>query len=416
MVVFYTMDNDNEIDIEVLIENIIDYNSLLRENNIDIFDKVECDNVFDKELISKGFWLGDSDQRYSYLVDKTREKLRSFIFPLIKDETYNINKSLTGRFRVGLFINHPVNFDGSVDTMFDGHPQKIIIDDETQTTCEFNSENYRYCVITYTITGEDVDMTITNSSNTKYVLKKEYVKDIVEGSFENYHIVEAEGGCIISNKANSSNDIWTNWDNRLAFGMNINTTPVPLRVKSQLLVDGTCIVRNQGNQNYNRWGFHVYEAYGKNNYDRITMLMNKHDNEINKKVAELYYYTGANHYASSYAWYRLGSDVKNHSFMFDRDTFVAYGISDLRNVMTLARISPSNDLITTYNTVAEADVHYEPESNAENNAKCLLYIALRNAENGSMFYDIDRDKIVVKVNNVWCDMDVTPVPVGTYNF
>ena len=416
MVVFYTMDNDNEIDIEVLIENIIDYNSLLRENNIDIFDKVECDNVFDKELISKGFWLGDNNQKYSYLVDKTREELRSFIFPLIKDETYNINKSLTGRFRVGLFINHPVNFDGSVDTVFDGHPQKIIIDDETQTTCEFNSENYRYCVITYTITGEDVDMTITNSSNTKYVLKKEYVKDIVEGSFENYHIVEAEGGCIISNKANSSNDIWTNWDNRLAFGMNINTTPVPLRVKSQLLVDGTCIVRNQGNQNYNRWGFHVYEAYGKNNYDRITMLMNKHDNEINKKVAELYYYTGANHYASSYAWYRLGSDVKNHSFMFDRDTFVAYGISDLRNVMTLARISPSNDLITTYNTVAEADAHYEPESNAENNAKCLLYIALRNAENGSMFYDIDRDKIVVKVNNVWCDMDVTPVPVGTYNF
>lgn len=405
MVVFYTSIGE-EIDIDCIVEHSVDYNSYLRENNIDIFDAIHTDNLFDESMIVNGAYIGGSSVHYNYYWANNNHD-RCLILPLMCNETYTLTKTNSDRFRVVLFADYPVICDNTEATFFGSHPQKVIIDDDTANTCTFDSEDYRYCVCLFTVTGLDASFTITNTSNIKYKLKKQYISEF---------LTTTNGGYILKDNANSSNVIWSNWDGRLAYGMNTTTAPVPVWVKSQLLTDGTIIAKNSGNQNYNRWGCHIFEGYGTNNYDRITMLLNKHDNEISKKVAELYYYTGSSHYASSYAWFRIGSDVQKHSFMFDRDTFVAYGISDLRNVMTLARISPTNDLITTYETVADADAAYEPETYPDSNSKCLLYIALKNAQNGSMFYDTDRNKIVVKVNGAWCDMNVTPVSNGTYNF
>ncbi len=401
-----------KINVKVKVINRFNIDNIIDVNNTNFFEKIKAENLYDKSMILNDFAC--AIQGYlSYVT-----KCRTLKFTLIPDNTYTIRKiGNSNRFRLWLFNYKPKKYESgdSLDNFLQSHPSKIIIDDNAATEVSFDSEKYKYAFLTYTTNNEDCSFEITNSSGTKYQLNKEFIVNYLnELKIDN--IQKIDGGYIFEDDINSSNEIWTQWDSRLAFGMTPSLAPVPLRIKSQLLVDGTIIARNQKNQKYNRWGYHVYEAYGSNNYDRITMLMNKHDNEINKKVAELYYYTGASHYATSYAWYRIGSDVKNHSFMFDRDTMVAYGLIDLKNVMTLARISPTNDLITTYNTIEEADKAYEPENNAENNAKCLLYISLKNAENGSMFYDTDRNKIVIKVNNKWCDMNVTEVEEGTYNF
>lgn len=230
-------------------------------------------------------------------------------------------------------------------------------------------------------------------------------------------LVPEDGGYVLDGEANSSNAIWTQWNNRLAFGMNTATAPVPAQFNGQIFADGTIIAHNTGDNSHNRWGFHVFEAYDSGNYNRITMLVDKHTSEYDsKKSAELYYYTGSNHAAASYGYFKLGSDVAYHSFLFSRDKMIASGEIDCRFPVTLARISPSDDLDDTCNTVAAADAAYEPESSATNNLKCIKYLALKNAEDGCMWYDTDRNKVVVKINGAWHDLNTTVVPDGTYNF
>ena len=73
-----------------------------------------------------------------------------------------------------------------------------------------------------------------------------------------------------------------------------------------------------------RWGFHVLEGYAKDGKSRITLLLNKHDNEEGKPSAELYYYgTAYNHHQNAYNWFKIESDVRSHSFMFSRDKAIA---------------------------------------------------------------------------------------------
>lgn len=87
--------------------------------------------------------------------------------------------------------------------------------------------------------------------------------------------------------------------------------------------------------------------------------------------------------------------------MFSRDKAIAYGSVDMRSILELGAISPSKDINTRYKTVAEIDSIFEPETKAKENARCLLYLALRDACNGSMFYDKDKGKIACKVNGRW---------------
>lgn len=215
---------------------------------------------------------------------------------------------------------------------------------------------------------------------------------------------------------NAESELWSQWNSRLSFGMDPAAAPVPFQIGGQLLVDGTIIARNAGTKDKNRHGYHVYEAYSKDNFSRMTLVLDKHEAETNGKPSmELYYYTGANHFASSYGNTKIGSDVALHSFCFDRDKLTAYGEIDSKLPITLARISLTKDINTDCKTVKEADLAYEPEAYPEENLKCLKYLALKNAQNGAMFYDTDRNKPVMKVNGQWCELPLLPIEDMAYD-
>lgn len=232
---------------------------------------------------------------------------------------------------------------------------------------------------------------------------------------QNYYQI-VDDGAVIQNGINAKNNLWTKWNARLAFGMDTSTANVPFLINHPMYVSGTLMVHNTSWPNRNRWGFHVFEAYAKDCYSRMTMLLDKHENEGRGKPSlEMYYYTGASHDASAYGNTKIGSDVLYHSFCFDRDVMTAYGEIDAKMPITLARISLSKDIDSSYDTVSAADAAFEPEIYAEENNKCLKYIALNNAENGAMFYDTDRDKAVIKVNGIWCDLPVEPITDDSYS-
>ena len=172
----------------------------------------------------------------------------------------------------------------------------------------------------------------------------------------------------------NSNPGWDGWQQeRYKFGMNKHETPQPAAVNSPLISEGTVIMA--GNDKMMRWGFHAFEGYAKDGKSRITMLLNKHEEE-GRPLAELYYYgTAYNHHNEAYSWFKLGSDVKEHSFMFARDKAISFGSHDFRSVIELAAISPSKDIDTRYKTVEDIDSIFEPDSKAHENARCILYLA-----------------------------------------
>ena len=218
------------------------------------------------------------------------------------------------------------------------------------------------------------------------------------------------------------------WNATLAYGLNTGSTPVPLQVNGGIVANGT-IVSYGGKRRWNTSGLaHIFEGYSKyfsqrnyngvmsNYYERFTTLIDKHE-EFGCRLAELYYYYNlGTHKTESYGGLRLGSDVANHSFLFFRDVMRALGEVKLHSLLTLLAISPTNDLITNYNTVQALDSAFEAETESINHSKGLLYLALKNAENGAIFHDKDRGKIVVKMNGIWNDLNFTPVQDGTYNF
>lgn len=44
---------------------------------------------------------------------------------------------------------------------------------------------------------------------------------------------------------------------------------------------------------------------------------------------------------------------------------------------------------------------FDPEGKARENSRCILYLALKNARDGAMFYNKDSGCIVCKVNGKW---------------
>ena len=198
----------------------------------------------------------------------------------------------------------------------------------------------------------------------------------------------------------NSNPYWEGWQQeRYQFGMNKYETPQPAAINSPLISEGTIIMA--GNKQMMRWGLHAFEAYAEDGKSRITMLLNKHIEE-NHPLAELYYYSTAyNHHNEAYNWFKLGSDVKEHSYIFSRDKAISFGSHDFRSIIEIAAISPSKDLDPRYKTVAEVDSIFEPEIKAHENARCLLYLALKNARDGAIWYNKDTRRIVCKINGRW---------------
>lgn len=197
---------------------------------------------------------------------------------------------------------------------------------------------------------------------------------------------------------------WNKWKNRgYNFGFDNQVTPMYTMVDGILSTPYMVQVRgNEYEKNKKRWGYHVFEGYAKDDKSRITLLVNKHI-ELGRPVAEMYYYgTVYNHSAPAYNWFRIGSDVRQHSFLFGRDKAVFYGSLQLSNTITLGNLG-SEDL---RKEAPEGD----DEQHYAESAKHVNYQALKEGGDGTMFYDKDHNMVVIKINGEWMKMTVEPLP------
>ncbi len=197
---------------------------------------------------------------------------------------------------------------------------------------------------------------------------------------------------------------WGKWQHRgYRFGFDPNSTPMYTTVNG--IISTPYMVQVRGNENEHgkkRWGFHVFEGYAKDDKSRITMLVNKHVEE-GKPVAEMYYYgTEYNHSNLAYNWFRIGSDVRQHSFMFSRDKAIFYGSLTLSNALTLGGISKEK--------LRKEKPEGDDEKNFEESSKHVNYKELKDSGDGTIFYDEDHDIVVIKVNGSWMKLKVQPLP------
>ncbi|WP_341224712.1 hypothetical protein [uncultured Arcticibacterium sp.] len=204
---------------------------------------------------------------------------------------------------------------------------------------------------------------------------------------------------------------WEKWKYRgYNYGFDTRLTPMYSTVNGIISTPYMIQVRgNQNEKNKKRWGYHVLEGYAQDDKSRITMLVNKHIEE-EKPVAELYYFgTVYNHSEPAYNWFRIGSDVRQHSFMFSRDRALFYGSLELSNTLTLGRIGKDN----TRKDAPEGD----DETNHKESAKHVNYKALKEAKDGTIFYDKDNNIVVIKINGEWQKLATEPLPANVkYNF
>jgi hypothetical protein len=204
---------------------------------------------------------------------------------------------------------------------------------------------------------------------------------------------------------------WSRWRERgYQFGFNPSLTPMYTTVNGILSTPYMIQVRgNENERNRKRWGYHVFEGYARDDKSRITMLVNKHVEE-GRPVAELYYYsTVYNHTEPAYNWFRIGSDVRQHSFLFGRDRAIFYGSLRLTNALTLGNVG-REDL----EPVAPAA---DAETNFSQDARHVNYQELKGSGNGTLFYDKDRHIVVIKLNGKWMKLAVEELPPDvTYPF
>lgn len=197
---------------------------------------------------------------------------------------------------------------------------------------------------------------------------------------------------------------WNKWQQKGYFyGLDPKITPMFTNIEGIISTPYMIQVRGNDNEkNKKRWGFHVFEGYAKDDKSRITMLVNKHIEE-GKPVAEMYYYSPLwGHSDSAYNWFRIGSDVRQHSFLFGRDRALFYGSLELTNTLTLGRISQED--------LREDKPEGDDEQNYEESAKHVNYMALKNADDGSMFYDKDHQMVVIKIDGTWMKLKVEALP------
>jgi|SRR5690554_6088830 len=197
---------------------------------------------------------------------------------------------------------------------------------------------------------------------------------------------------------------WDKWNLRgYSFGFDPEVTPMYTSVNGILSTPYMIQVRGNNNEtNKKRWGFHVFEGYARDDKSRLTMLVNKHI-EINKPVAEIYYYgTAYNHSNEAYNWIRIGSDVRNHSFLFSRDRAVFYGSLRLTNALTLGNIGTDN--------LRKEKPEGDDEKNSIESSKYVNYTELSDSTDGTIFYDKDNHIVVIKVDGKWMRLKVEELP------
>ena len=202
-------------------------------------------------------------------------------------------------------------------------------------------------------------------------------------------------------------DIDTSWNKWAVKGYHFGFDPLhtPMFTTINGIISTPYMIQVRGNdneKNKKRWGYHVFEGYASDDKSRITMLVNKHV-EKERPVAEMYYYSPLwGHSNAAYNWFRIGSDVRQHSFIFSRDQAIFYGSLHLTNTLTLGGISKE---------VLKSDApDGDDEQNYEQSAKHVNFLALKNADDGSMFYDKDNHIVVIKVEGEWMRLRVEPLP------
>jgi len=204
---------------------------------------------------------------------------------------------------------------------------------------------------------------------------------------------------------------WDRWKERgYNFGFNPKVTPMYTTIDGILSTPYMIQVRgNDMERNKKRWGYHVFEGYASDDKSRITMLVNKHI-EMERPVAETYYYsTVYDHSEKAYNWFKLGSDVRQHSFLFGRDKAIFYGSLKLTNALTLGSIG-KEDLI-------ELQPEKDAEINFADDAKHVNFKELTGSGDGTMFYDKDNHIVVIKVEGKWMKLVVEPLPANAkYSF
>ena len=236
-------------------------------------------------------------------------------------------------------------------------------------------------------------------------LKSQVCADSV-GSSKYLKIVQGSSGSFL-NRVEISSDIdstWTKWRERgYSFGFDPARTPMYTTVNGILSTLFMIQVRGNENEiNKKRWGFHLFEGYACDDKSRITLLVNKHI-ELGRPVGELYYYsTVYNHSEPAYNWLRIGSDVSMHSFLFSRDKAVFYGSLTLNNLFTLGNIG--KEQVRTEKQEGDA------EKNAKEDARFVNFTAIKESGDGAMFYDKDRNIVVIKVDGKWMKMVVEQLP------
>ena len=204
---------------------------------------------------------------------------------------------------------------------------------------------------------------------------------------------------------------WNMWKQKgYHYGFDTRLTPMFTTVDGILSTPYMIQVRGNSNEkNKKRWGYHVFEGYASDDKSRITMLVNKHVEE-GRPVAEMYYYSPLwGHSNQTYNWVKIGSDVQQHSFMFARDQAIFYGALQLTNALTLGRIGKED--------LRKENPEGDDEQNFSESAKSVNYQALKNSEDGTIFYDKENHIVVIKVNGQWMKLKVEALPENVkYDF
>jgi len=202
-------------------------------------------------------------------------------------------------------------------------------------------------------------------------------------------------------------DIDTTWDKwklrGYNYGFNPELTPMYTTVNGIISTPYMIQVRGNDNEkNKKRWGYHVFEGYARDDISRITMLVNKHTEE-EKPVAEMYYYGSKyGHSEAAYNWFRLGSDVRQHSYLFSRDRAIFYGSLRLTNALTLGNIGKED--------IASEKPQGDDEANFAEDSKHVNYKELKESGDGTIFYDKDNHIVVIKINGEWMKLQVEKLP------
>jgi len=95
--------------------------------------------------------------------------------------------------------------------------------------------------------------------------------------------------------------------------------------------------------------------------------------------------------------------------MFSRDNAIFYGALQLTNALTLGRISKED--------LREDEPAGDDEQNYIESAKHVNYKALKNSDDGTIFYDKENHIVVIKIDGQWMKLRVETLPENVkYDF